>query len=213
MLSFHRTTLKVDPDTHIDSLEKAKEAVLEGTSKWSCKIAVTGTRVRMWRRRRRPLPRRRRRPSMLTAGLSARLPFSLADCPQCKPDTVQRWRCPPSDPGLATPHSASPAGRARGAAAAPSLTSVAAPAPGPAPCPLPPPGPLTPGHAARRHPDMGATPHWPTRPGGGMFYRSLCRGRGRQLDDSFGGASSDSVIPNRMETERMAAQFIMQQRP
>ena len=41
---FRRTTLKVDPDTHIDSLEKAKEAVLEGTSKWSCKIAVTGTR-------------------------------------------------------------------------------------------------------------------------------------------------------------------------
>jgi hypothetical protein len=32
----------VDPDTHIDSIEQAEEIVLEGTSKWSCKIAITG---------------------------------------------------------------------------------------------------------------------------------------------------------------------------
>lgn len=35
-------TFKVDPDTHIDSLEKAEDNVLEGTSHWSCKIATTG---------------------------------------------------------------------------------------------------------------------------------------------------------------------------
>lgn len=35
-------TFKVDPDTHIDSLEKAEDSVLEGTSHWSCKIATTG---------------------------------------------------------------------------------------------------------------------------------------------------------------------------
>ncbi|XP_057334436.1 protein unc-13 homolog A-like isoform X10 [Microplitis mediator] len=36
-----RTTFSVDPDTHIDSLEQAEMIVLEGTSKWSCKIAIT----------------------------------------------------------------------------------------------------------------------------------------------------------------------------
>ncbi|XP_024945044.1 uncharacterized protein LOC107272004 isoform X6 [Cephus cinctus] len=36
-----RTTFSVDPDTHIDSLEQAEKIVLEGTSKWSCKIAIT----------------------------------------------------------------------------------------------------------------------------------------------------------------------------
>ncbi|CAL4060144.1 unnamed protein product [Meganyctiphanes norvegica] len=36
-----RVTFKVDPDTHIDSLEKAEDNVLEGTSHWSCKIATT----------------------------------------------------------------------------------------------------------------------------------------------------------------------------
>ncbi|XP_043278069.1 uncharacterized protein unc-13 isoform X4 [Venturia canescens] len=36
-----RTTFSVDPDTHIDSLEQAELIVLEGTSKWSCKIAIT----------------------------------------------------------------------------------------------------------------------------------------------------------------------------
>ncbi|RLU16546.1 hypothetical protein DMN91_010614 [Ooceraea biroi] len=35
------TTFSVDPDTHIDSLEQAEQIVLEGTSKWSCKIAIT----------------------------------------------------------------------------------------------------------------------------------------------------------------------------
>lgn len=38
-----RTTFSVDPDTHIDSLEQAEEVNIEGTSKWSCKIAITGT--------------------------------------------------------------------------------------------------------------------------------------------------------------------------
>ncbi|KAF4526521.1 hypothetical protein B566_EDAN005888 [Ephemera danica] len=41
LFSFRRTTFSVDPDTHIDSLEQAEEIVLEGTSKWSCKIAIT----------------------------------------------------------------------------------------------------------------------------------------------------------------------------
>ncbi|OAD54134.1 Protein unc-13 like protein C [Eufriesea mexicana] len=39
------TTFTVDPDTHIDSLEQAEEIVLEGTSKWSCKIAITGDTI------------------------------------------------------------------------------------------------------------------------------------------------------------------------
>ena len=32
----------VDPDTHIDSIDQAEGAVLEGTANWSAKIAVTG---------------------------------------------------------------------------------------------------------------------------------------------------------------------------
>lgn len=39
------TTFSVDPDTHIDSLEQAEQIVLEGTSKWSCKIAITGDTI------------------------------------------------------------------------------------------------------------------------------------------------------------------------
>ena len=39
---FNRMTFKTDPDTHIDSLERAEDNVLEGTSHWSCKIAVEG---------------------------------------------------------------------------------------------------------------------------------------------------------------------------
>lgn len=37
-----RRTFNVDPDTHIDSLEQAEQITIEGTSKWSCKIAITG---------------------------------------------------------------------------------------------------------------------------------------------------------------------------
>lgn len=37
-----RTTFSVDPDTHIDSIEQAEQMTIEGTSKWSCKIAITG---------------------------------------------------------------------------------------------------------------------------------------------------------------------------
>lgn len=36
-------TFGVDPDTHIDSLEHAKQATIDGTSKWSCSITLTGT--------------------------------------------------------------------------------------------------------------------------------------------------------------------------
>ncbi|CAG9772673.1 unnamed protein product [Ceutorhynchus assimilis] len=36
-----RTTFGVDPDTHIDSIEQAKQMTIEGTSKWSCKITIT----------------------------------------------------------------------------------------------------------------------------------------------------------------------------
>lgn len=38
----NRTTFSVDPDTHIDSIEQAEEMTIEGTSKWSCKIQITG---------------------------------------------------------------------------------------------------------------------------------------------------------------------------
>nr|XP_036670632.1 uncharacterized protein LOC108020331 isoform X3 [Drosophila suzukii] len=36
-----RMTFGVDPDTHIDSLEQAEYATVEGTSKWSCKLTIT----------------------------------------------------------------------------------------------------------------------------------------------------------------------------
>ncbi|KAK4035632.1 hypothetical protein OUZ56_027719 [Daphnia magna] len=36
-----RVIFNVDPDTHIDSIEQAESAVLEGTANWSAKIAVT----------------------------------------------------------------------------------------------------------------------------------------------------------------------------
>ncbi|CAG4935065.1 unnamed protein product [Colias eurytheme] len=36
-----RRTFNVDPDTHIDTLEQAEQITIEGTSKWSCKIAIT----------------------------------------------------------------------------------------------------------------------------------------------------------------------------
>jgi len=36
-------TFGVDPDTHIDTVEQAKQATIEGTSKWSCKLSITGT--------------------------------------------------------------------------------------------------------------------------------------------------------------------------
>lgn len=39
-----RMTFGVDPDTHIDSLEHAKQATIDGTSKWSCSITLTGTK-------------------------------------------------------------------------------------------------------------------------------------------------------------------------
>ena len=35
-------TFNVDPDTHIDAIDQAEGAVLEGTANWSAKIAVTG---------------------------------------------------------------------------------------------------------------------------------------------------------------------------
>ncbi|CAH0724994.1 unnamed protein product, partial [Brenthis ino] len=40
-LQISRRTFNVDPDTHIDSLEQAEQITIEGTSKWSCKIAIT----------------------------------------------------------------------------------------------------------------------------------------------------------------------------
>jgi hypothetical protein len=36
-------TFGVDPDTHIDTTEQAKASTIEGTSKWSCKLSITGT--------------------------------------------------------------------------------------------------------------------------------------------------------------------------
>ena len=37
-----RTVFNTPPDTHIESLERAESHVVEGTSKWSCKIKVSG---------------------------------------------------------------------------------------------------------------------------------------------------------------------------
>ena len=37
-----RTVFNVDPDTHIDNIEASEQAVLDGTSKWSCKIVISG---------------------------------------------------------------------------------------------------------------------------------------------------------------------------
>lgn len=37
-------TFGVDPDSHIDTVEQAKASTIEGTSKWSCKLSITGTR-------------------------------------------------------------------------------------------------------------------------------------------------------------------------
>lgn len=39
-----RMTFAVDPDTHIDTVEQAKASTIEGTSKWSCKLSITGTK-------------------------------------------------------------------------------------------------------------------------------------------------------------------------
>ena len=36
-------TFGVDPDTHIDTVEQSKASTIEGTSKWSCKLSITGT--------------------------------------------------------------------------------------------------------------------------------------------------------------------------
>ncbi|KAG0427757.1 hypothetical protein HPB47_025208 [Ixodes persulcatus] len=36
-----RLTFSIDPDTHIDAIQVAEESIFEGTSKWSCKIAIT----------------------------------------------------------------------------------------------------------------------------------------------------------------------------
>ena len=44
----------VDPRTHCTNLESSEQVVLDGTSKWSCKIQVTGTVLSLvmfvWRR-------------------------------------------------------------------------------------------------------------------------------------------------------------------
>ncbi|GBM09474.1 Protein unc-13 B, partial [Araneus ventricosus] len=36
-----RTTFGIDPDTHIDAMEQCEDQIMEGTSKWSAKIAIT----------------------------------------------------------------------------------------------------------------------------------------------------------------------------
>lgn len=36
-------TFAVEPDLHIDTVEQAKASTIEGTSKWSCKLSITGT--------------------------------------------------------------------------------------------------------------------------------------------------------------------------
>lgn len=38
-----RMTFSIDPDTHIDALQQGEAQIMEGTSKWSAKIAITGT--------------------------------------------------------------------------------------------------------------------------------------------------------------------------
>jgi hypothetical protein len=43
-----RRTFSIEPDPHIEAIVAAKGMVLEGTSKWSAKIAVTGITQR-WR--------------------------------------------------------------------------------------------------------------------------------------------------------------------
>lgn len=42
MTRCNRMTFGVDADTHIDSLEQAESVTVEGTSKWSCKLIITG---------------------------------------------------------------------------------------------------------------------------------------------------------------------------
>lgn len=39
-MSMSRCTFNVDPDTHIDSIEAAKQVILSGS--WSTKIVITG---------------------------------------------------------------------------------------------------------------------------------------------------------------------------
>lgn len=39
-----RMTFTVDPDTHVDAVEQSKASTIEGTSKWSCKLSITGTK-------------------------------------------------------------------------------------------------------------------------------------------------------------------------
>ncbi len=41
-----RKTFGQTADTHVDLMNQAEQAVLDGTSKWSCKIAITGERVK-----------------------------------------------------------------------------------------------------------------------------------------------------------------------
>jgi len=43
LCTVRRTMFNVGPDVHIENVNLAEEMVLEGTSKWSCKIAITGT--------------------------------------------------------------------------------------------------------------------------------------------------------------------------
>ena len=42
VVAFCRTTFDIKADTHLDLMNIAEQAVLDGTSKWSCKIAITG---------------------------------------------------------------------------------------------------------------------------------------------------------------------------
>jgi hypothetical protein len=41
-------TFAVDPDNHIDTVEQAKASTIEGTSKWSCKLSITGRTNLNW---------------------------------------------------------------------------------------------------------------------------------------------------------------------